>query len=378
MEGKELSRFPRPLSENYNSGLIERLYESGGSVALDLIVYLANHQMKNLFGESWFSINDFCDTMGYDRTKLHRKLSEEQIRNLFGKRTPRYVRQEADGSEIVHPIETVFEAAIYRLGIENLAFPTKNSDGSTSYNFVQIITKFDIKTDFKTKKGTKRLYNVVLNDTIKDSLFTQYNLIELRDYRKIPDRKGYRYFYLNLSKMIYLIKYKINQGQSPYFTLSVDQLATIFDIQIEKNSDRKKKVKTILDSINKSLQVTRFQFDFVTGEKEKWAYTIQFYFPEDTLQYFDEKFDAVFTKRFHSDLLWLYVSEKYPNSVGVGRDNKISEIKNNPELYNEFMQWMYSSDDGILLKEKTYRDAFISVFQRTPEELGIELFKFSK
>ena len=222
---KELSRYPRPLSEKENSGLIERLYETGGSsnVALDLLVYLANNQMKNLFGDNWFSIADFCKVMGYDRTKLHRKLSEEQILELFGKNNaPKYIRTEADGTEIMHNIETVFEAALYRLGLSNLTLANKNSDGSTSYKFVQIITKFDIKTDFSTKKGTKRLYNAVLNPVIKDSLFKNYNLIDLQDYRKIPDRIGYRYFYLNLSKMIYVIKNKIIKGQAPYFTLTVN------------------------------------------------------------------------------------------------------------------------------------------------------------
>ena len=46
---KELSRYPRALSENVNSELINRLYESGGRLSIDLIVYLANYQMKNLF-----------------------------------------------------------------------------------------------------------------------------------------------------------------------------------------------------------------------------------------------------------------------------------------------------------------------------------------
>ena len=41
-------------------------------------------------------------------------------------------------------------------------------------------------------------------------------LRHLKDYRNLPNRKGYRKFYLNLAKMIYLIKYKIDQGQAPY------------------------------------------------------------------------------------------------------------------------------------------------------------------
>lgn len=374
-EIKEISRVPRTLNENYNSGLIERLYELGGNVALDLIIYLSNHQMKNLFGENWFSITDFCKTMGYDRTKLHRKLTEDQLVALFGKRAPVYRRTESDGFEIVHSIETVFEAALYRLGLENLAFPVRNSDGSTSYNFVQIITKFDIKTDFSTKKGTKRLYSATLNQTIKDSLFTYYNLIELRDYRGLPDRTGYRLFYLDLSKMIYLIKYKMTQGQSPYFTLTVDQLANIFDVQVADNNNRKKRITSILNSINKSLVVTKFQFDYIKGPKEKWAYTVQFYFPEDVLNYFDEKFNAVFIKRFYESLLWKYTDLAYPKSYGPGRDDKIRQIRNTPQLYDEFLKWAHSPQN-IATKEEIYRSTFIGIFGKSPEELGLTLFNF--
>ena len=42
---KELIRVPR-----YNSVLIERLYEAGGNVMLDLIIYLGSYHLKDLFG----------------------------------------------------------------------------------------------------------------------------------------------------------------------------------------------------------------------------------------------------------------------------------------------------------------------------------------
>lgn len=378
MENKELSRYPRSLSEHYNFGLIGRLYESGGSVALDLIVYLANHQMKNLFGESWFSISDFCKAMGYDRTKLHRKLSDEQLRDLFGKRSPEYIRTEANGEVIKHPIETVFEAALYRLGIENIAFPVQNADGSSTYKFVQIITKFDIKTNFHTKKDTKRLYSATLNKEIKDSLFTHYNLIDLQDYRKLPDRTGYRYFYLNLSKMIYLIKHKIEKKEAPYFTLTVDQLAKIFNANVTNNNNRKTKVASILKSINKHLEVTKFQFDFVKGENEKWAYTVRFYFPEETLQYFDEKFKRVFVTRYYSALLWKYVELAYPKqptAIG-GISSMVERVKASAEAYDSFLKWVHSGQ-SMDIKGQVYRTTFIQVFENTPESLGLELFSFS-
>jgi hypothetical protein len=145
---KELIRVPRVLGESYNSVLIERLYEAGGNVMLDLIIYLGSYHLKDLFGTSWFSVEDFCRKMGYDRTNLQRKLDSRQLAAMFGKNMqPEYVCTDTAGQRISHPIETVFEAALYKLGLENLCYPTIGEDGRTSYNFVQILKRFDKKKD---------------------------------------------------------------------------------------------------------------------------------------------------------------------------------------------------------------------------------------
>jgi len=159
---------PGCLGKSYNSVLIERLYEAGGNAMLDLIIYLGSYHLKDLFGTSWFSVEDFCRKMGYDRTNLQRKLDSRQLSAMFGKNMqPEYVCTDTAGQRISHPIETVFEAALYKLGLENLCYPTIGEDGRTSYNFVQILKRFDIMTDFKTKKSTKRLYSAVVSPEIK-------------------------------------------------------------------------------------------------------------------------------------------------------------------------------------------------------------------
>ena len=54
-------------------------------------------------------------------------------------------------------------------------------------------------------------------------MFSLYNLLELQDYRSLPSH--YRYFYLELSKMVYLIKSKTAKNEAPFYVLTVDQLA---------------------------------------------------------------------------------------------------------------------------------------------------------
>ena len=262
--GKRTDRVPRILGENYNSDLIERLYEAGGNVMLDLIIYQSSHHLKDLFGTSWFSVEDFCHKMGYNRTNLQRKLTEEQLTAMFGSRTPpKYVVAGTAGKSVTHPIETVFEAAIYKLGLENLYYPVAGEDGRTSYNFVQILKRFDIVSDFETKKSTKRLYSAVISPEIKDFMFSLYNLLELQDYRNLPSR--YRYFYLELSKMIYLIKYKVKNNETPFYVLTVDQLAKRLGIEIAEPKYRKKKIASILTKMNDYLKYTNFNFSFIKG-----------------------------------------------------------------------------------------------------------------
>lgn len=364
--GKDLIRIPRVLSENYNSGLIERLYASGGSVMLDLIIYLSSYHVKDLFGESWFSIEDFCNRMGYNRTNLQRKLTPEQIIDLFGPNaSPEYFFTDSKGKIVSHPIETVFEAALCKLGMENLYYPVVGEDNRTSYNFVQILRRFDISTDFSTKKATKRMYLAVLSPEIKDFMFSLYNLLELQDYKTLPSR--FRYFYLELTKMMYLVRYKISKQEAPFYVLTLDQLAKKLDVDVNEPRYRKQKISRVLNKIKEYLKYTDFTFDFVKGDNERWAYTVLISFPQSTIEHFDEGQYAVFLKRFYSDLLWRYAGVQFPEiSIGRERTAKISEIQNNDELYKDFLLWANSSQNAQLKKE-AYVANYVQAFNRMPE-----------
>lgn len=110
--------------------------------------------------------------------------------------------------------------------------------------------------------------------------------------------------------MILLIKHKIQQGQEPEFTLTVDELAKHFDINIANNHDRKKKVIATLNAINKNLTQTKFEYEFVKKENEKWAYSVKFRFSEETLKYFDEKAKAIITAKYYEGLKDAFLRKK--------------------------------------------------------------------
>lgn len=187
------------------------------------------------------------------------------------------------------------------------------------------------------------MYSAVISPEIKDFMFSLYNLLELQDYRNLPSR--YRYFYLELSKMIYLIKYKVKNNEAPFYVLTVDQLAKKLGVEIAEPKYRKKKIVSILTKMNGYLKYTNFNFSFIKGEHDKWAYTVLFSFPQDTLRYFDEGQYAVVTKRFYKSLLWLYVELAYPEIELESKGKKVKELESDKELYGEFLQWANSSEN---------------------------------
>ncbi len=361
---KELSRVPRTLSEPYNGDNLDLLIESGGTIMHDIIIFAANEQMKDLFGDTWFSMEDFCKVMGYERTKLQRKLTDEQKQKTFGAIKPIY-KTEYEGEQIEHPIETFFESALFSLGKNTLSV-AYNANGATRYKFIPILDSFEIKDNFATKKRTRRMYKVNLSSELKNMMFNGYNLIDLKDYRSLPNKRSYRRFYLNLSKMIFLIKHKIQAGREAEFVTTVDELARYFDINIANNHDRKKKVATILNAINKNLTQTKFEYEFVKKENEKWAYSIRFRFSEDTLKYFDEKAKAIITTQYYEGLkdaflhkkgIPVYETYKYKDAFLFGSGN-----------YNEdFMNWAISDEDKELKKE-IFKAVYIKIMKMPPKE----------
>ena len=290
-------------------------------------------------------------------------LTEEQKEKTFGPIKPVY-KTEYEGELIEHPIETFFESALYSLGKNTLSV-AYNINGATKYKFIPILESFEIRDNFATKKRTKRMYKVNLSNELKNMMFSGYNLIDLKDYRSLPNKRAYRKFYLNLSKMIFLIKHKIRVGQDPEFIMSVDELARHFDINIANNHDRKKKVTATLNAINKNLTQTKFEYEYIKKENEKWAYSIRFRFSEDTLKYFDEKAKAIITAQYYESLkdaylkkkgVQVYDAYKYKDAFQFGSGN----------LNDEFTDWAYSDEDKEL-KKQIFRNIYQKIMKMQPK-----------
>lgn len=370
---KSLCRIPRALTDQKAKQKIEReLYQLGGSLGIDIIIYTCNSQNENLFGECWFSMEDFCKKMGYNRTHLQEKVSKEKMLQFLGEEKPVHNFCDIDGKKIEYNIETVFECILYKLGSQNIGFVEQTVSGGSIYKFLQVLDEFEIKANLETLKKTRRMYRVRINSRLKETLFNSYSLIELNEYNKLPDRTGYREFYLNLCRMIAIVKYKKEQGEVPCFTMTVDQLAGIFDINIVENKQRKVRVSRILNSINKNLKAAKFDYEYIKGPNEKWAYTVNFQFSEETLEYFDEKYKAVFMNRYYENLLFNYVKLKYPAFAMKMILSEKQRIAGDEEQKESFRKWCFSDED-MDLKVTIYKNTSMEVFKMNPEDAGFDI-----
>lgn len=363
-----MSRIPRAILCKENEEAVKQLC-SISNIALDLIVYVSHQKMKDLFGDTYFSCEDFCRAMGYNRTNLQRRLTPEQMKDYLGRTEVIYTPL---GETVSHPIETLFEAVMYKMTKENIVIPLEKN-GETSFSGVQILTDFRIADNFKTRKLTKRLYMPVVSAKLKELLFKNYNLLELNDYRVIPNEKGYRLFYLHLTRMVSLVRYKIEKGEVPEFTMTVDELAGIFCLTQKEKRQRKVKVTRILTLINDRISAAKFGFEYIRGKNERYAYTVRFSFPGSTLDYFNEEFRSVFTKKFYGAVTSYYLTVVVGVHPAVAY-KEYASIKADEARNTEFLEWFFSDRDKEE-KKRLYRSLFEKTFGCCPEKMGYDVDK---
>lgn len=371
-EKKELTRIPKSISNNHK--IMQRTFGCLSGIVTDIMIFLGDRQFGDIFGNIEFTLDDFCAKMGANRANLQRKLSSEEKLEIFGK-SGAPVYQNATGEQT---IENYFESALWIATERNLMMESSNGKGGTTFTGVQIINKFDIGADFSSNKKTKKSYLVSFSNTIKDLLFTNYNLIELKDYRLIPYERGYRDFYLFLARIIVIVRYKQDkQGEAPCFVLSVDELANIFGLQEYAEAREKKRAVTrILSNIQKTVQYTNFSYQYVKNG-QKYAYHVLFDFEQETLDYFDEKLKATFFQSllnaFEQEFSASYFAHlSMYDRIKAMKDLHLTLANNEQDSRKTFIDWMYDTD-SVEKRLETFKNVFLKVWGVPySEELNID------
>lgn len=341
---KELARIPQSLGFDHNA--LTRTYGNEGVLIRDILIFVSKCQMKNLFGEVEFSMADFCREMGYNRTTLQRTLQ------IF-KENPQMI-PEVDGLKM----DSLFEYALFRALKEKVVFRRRRENRDTIES-ISIIDKINIQYQRHTQKRTKRIYSIKLGAKVLDYLFTEYNLIDFNDYKGLSSQQisvtgSMRNFYIFMARVISHVKFLRKQGRPEQFVLSVDDLCEIFSVCIDTPKNKKIYITRTLKTLKKSISNLQFDWKYIKNGT-KYAYFVEFQFPAETLDYFDEQLKATFFKSLYESLKEIFIFEK-KNVEGF---SYLHELKNLDR--EKYMQWFFKMDKNIEGKRKI----FYEIYERT-------------
>ncbi|NDV96097.1 hypothetical protein D0T84_14420 [Dysgonomonas sp. 521] len=341
----QLSRVPQNFS--FDKDALLRTFGEESAIIRDIIVYAANCQFLDLWGNITFSIEDFCREFGYSRTTLQRTLPEF-------KETKKNLPVIDD-----HVFDSLFEYALYRALKENVIFKRKK-DNKETFESVQLISHLDVIYDKSTKKLSKRLYSVKLGHKIIENLFKEYHLIDFYDYKRLKSSKissvgAFRNFYIFMARIIAQVRFYERSNNPQNFITSIDDLCDVFGVSVDTPKNKKAYITKTLKHIQESLVNTKFDWSFVTNGT-KHSYFVEFIFSKETLAYFDEKLKAVFFKKLHSAAEQIYIKEK----GGLISHSSVLDAYRNIDR-EDFYKW-FMSDDSRDKKMKIWNDLYSETF----------------
>lgn len=354
---KELTRIPQSIASNFKE--MQNTYGRLSPIVTDLMIFLANQQMNSIFNDISFTLDDFCEKMGYPKKELQRKMSEEERKEILGSTIATYKNK--TGEQV---LENKFELALWLATQRNIMMSRINSKGDFIYTGVQIMNSFEISIDYSTQKSQKKRYLVVLGGMLKDFLLTNYNLIEMKDYRSIPNYEGYRDFYLYLSRIIVIVKYKKKKHEESKFIMSVDELCDIFGSKITRNDDKKKFVTRTLNRIRDLIEYAKFNYEYVHAG-QRYKYHVQFDFADETLEYFDEKIKAQFFKALLNEFETEFTNYYFHAIPHMQRALEYRRMMDETDIDHRnsrktFVDWLFSEENREAKMQK-YREVFFKI-----------------
>ena len=365
MTTSELSRIPQSLVFDFNA--IDRKFGEEAPIVRDIIVFAARQKMNDLWGEVVFSMEDFCNEFGHNRTTMQRTLKRFE-------ETPANMLPVIEGD--VHSWDSLFEYALYRALHENLVI-NRRRDGKDVVDSYQIIEKLIVSYKGKgvSKKRQKRTYLLKLSDKLLDNLLNEYYLIDYEDYKGLKSNQlqsvgAYRNFYMYMARMIATIRYKDKKEEEEKkehnYIISIDDLCNVFNSNYSKSYDRKKYVRNTLDKVQKSLKNTPFKYSFVKNGT-RYLYFVSFTFPSETLTFFDERLKAVFISKLIDRLKFNFIEKDNPNLGGYQVMQSVKRIDR-----EKFLKWFFEPEDRER-KDKAFRELYLQVYHSEYEHQEVSL-----
>ncbi|MCK9157106.1 MAG: hypothetical protein M0P12_13655, partial [Paludibacteraceae bacterium] len=327
-----------PQSFVFDSRALFKKYDDSAAIIQDLMIFYSYNRLNvNLFGEFEFTMNDFCEAMGYERTTLQRTITELKDPPTLND----------------HVFDSVFEYALFR-SLKEVVIVTRRREGRDEFIPFPLLDYLYVNYDRSTNKLTKRTYVVEFSKKFIKNIFKEYFILDYEDYNRITDKHidimgVNRSFYLTICKMITIIRNlryntmkekKVWAEENNTFITTVDQLCDVLRITCTESTEKKRALTKRLNKIQKQLTNTPFQYKYVKSkENSRWKYSIEFHFSNEVLDEYDEKLRAkfLFTLLSRCEMNYGKINSNYGTDIIRGKLTQEQE--------ENFIEWFMSDKD---------------------------------
>jgi hypothetical protein len=328
---KSLARVPQDMA--FDTDAMNIQFQRQAGLIRDAFMFVVKRQFTttDIFNNITFTIDEFCQEMGYNKSELYRRLDIWDNRL----KPPKLV----DG----HECDGLFEYALYRATTEKVVFNRWSKDNNPMVYTYEIFKSLEILYDKRTKKSMKRTYSVVLGADILNAAFARFFVLDYGEYKALAAKSSaatnsYRNFYVFFARMVATAKAR----KQHTFITSVNSLAKIFDYRIAQPKDVKKSIKRTLDTIQGKLHqpfLYRFVRDPNPDVKSNLQYHVLFEFSDELLQFYEGKILTFFWQKLREK-----ASYAYRHSLTAHIENLEKRMRQNQEYkLEDFHDWWYSS-----------------------------------
>lgn len=294
-----------------------RTYKEDSSMILDIMLYNAHMQQKNLFNLGTLDPYDFAEKLGYKTPNILMKHSNPL--------QPTMVDVENLPSEKI--FHNVLENALYKMAKINLEFSrpvqskTKEEYG-IELEFYQLLT--GLKKHISTKRKDRFYYTYQISETYRQHLNRFFAQVDMESLKALRKPKA-TFLYLTL------INLREAKKKTPYF----DYLCKQAGINITDTTQRKRKLKKKLDLI-RSVSDLNFDYKF-NCRSGKYKYGIEINFKDSDI--IDNNKEAV-RKAFLNEL-GKYLLKSFKKKYDLQGYVKVGVFK----------EWLYSDSDFKFKRE---------------------------
>lgn len=300
-----LSRIDRSIADNIND--IQKSFGEDAPIVMDFIVFLSKKLKENFFGFAKFSLNEFAAATGWNKQDLC------ALHPSF-ERNPKQQPPEYYG----HKFKTVLDYTLYNMLQKNIIFSkaytyhSKNEQEIILENFP--ILK-DIKLNINRSNNAVKVYDVRASDQLLNGFLERYYTLESNGYSKVGKGRGgsgRKKLFITIYKTRHIL---ITQKKEFTSTFPLDYLASIAGVDVKKNSDRKKSMTRILNSLrSKSKGNIPFTYKWTkanpSNTREKNYYCeINFFTDKPITELSEKSGDNYFFKHLYKDLKEYYSSQ---------------------------------------------------------------------